>query len=342
MDILPVSVIIPHFNRVDLLRETLASIAAQTVPVQEVIIVDDGSDAGEYARLCEWASERITIIQREKEPKGPSSCRNLGIARAKAKYIFFLDSDDLLSPSALEERFSCAEKATENDFWVFPYTTFFRQPGDTPYSVRFSGSAEAHLHRFLLLRGVWCVSSALWRADSLRALGGFNPEIWYGDDAELHIHALLEGLRFREYPDTEPGIFVRRGVEARATNSLPPSMIRSRLIYLQQVSELIDRYPRAERNHRLWNTAYFAEAEFLLFKGAHQSIIPVLHDMKLLIAGWEYRALMLYFALARLLYPRLSLLFRIWRKCYSWSPLRRYFSWNQRWSDALPLPLLQE
>ncbi|MGE4569483.1 MAG: glycosyltransferase family 2 protein, partial [Bacteroidales bacterium] len=41
MDILPVSVIIPHFNRVDLLRETLASIVAQTLPVQEVVIVDD-------------------------------------------------------------------------------------------------------------------------------------------------------------------------------------------------------------------------------------------------------------------------------------------------------------
>ena len=342
MDILPVSVVIPHYNRVDLLRETLASIAAQTVSVQEVIIVDDGSDAGEYARLCELASDRITIIQREREPKGPSSCRNHGIALAKTKYIFFLDSDDLLSPSALEERVRCAENALENDFWVFPYTTFFRQPGDTPYRVRFSGSAEAHLHRFLLLRGVWCVSSALWRADSLRALGGFNPEIWYGDDAELHIHALLEGLRFREYPESEPGVFVRRGVEARATNSLPPAMIRSRGIYLQQVSALIDRYPQAESHHRLWNTAYFAEAEFLLFKGAYQSISSVLQAMKPLIPNGEYRAIMLYFAIARTVQPRLPLLFRIWRKGFSWSPLQRYFCWNQRWSDSLPLPLIQE
>ena len=95
-----VSIIIPSFNRADLIADTLDSILAQTYTNWECIVVDDGS-IDETEKLLRVYCEKDARIQFHKrpndKPKGGNVCRNYGVELSKGTYFKFLDSDDLLS-----------------------------------------------------------------------------------------------------------------------------------------------------------------------------------------------------------------------------------------------------
>jgi len=86
-----VCVVIPHFNRAELLRQTLDSVRSQLLPEWQVIVVDDQSDAASWQMNQHFADSRIRVIRREDGVKGPSHCRNLGWQAAEAELILFLD-----------------------------------------------------------------------------------------------------------------------------------------------------------------------------------------------------------------------------------------------------------
>jgi glycosyltransferase involved in cell wall biosynthesis len=98
-----ISVIIPVYNRAVMVQEALESVAKQSRPADEIILVDDGSvdGSGEAAR----AFENVCLVRQPN--RGISAARNTGIERARGDYIAFLDSDDLWMEGKLEhqERF---------------------------------------------------------------------------------------------------------------------------------------------------------------------------------------------------------------------------------------------
>lgn len=93
-----ISVIIPVYNVSDYLRQCLDSVIAQTYKNLEIILIDDGS-TDESGRICDKYAqhdERIRVLH--KENRGVSSARNIGIDQAKAKYLCFVDADDIILP----------------------------------------------------------------------------------------------------------------------------------------------------------------------------------------------------------------------------------------------------
>ncbi|MFF9327577.1 glycosyltransferase family 2 protein [Streptomyces sp. NPDC014776] len=109
-----VSVVIPVYNALPYLRQTLASVAGQTIGTDalEVVAVDDGSTDGSGEVLDAWAEEqafRVTVVHQEASG-GPSRPRNVGLDHASGRYVFFLDGDDCLGPEALERLVALAEK----------------------------------------------------------------------------------------------------------------------------------------------------------------------------------------------------------------------------------------
>ena len=95
----PVSVVVPTYNRADRLKDTVASILAQTVQPLEVLIVDDGSK-DDTARVCRAFPPPVRYIFRENG--GSAAARNTGMRAAKGEYIAFLDADDVWEPTKLE------------------------------------------------------------------------------------------------------------------------------------------------------------------------------------------------------------------------------------------------
>ena len=92
------SVIIPAYNRAELLPRTLQSVLTQTCPPEQIIVVDDGS-TDNTAEVAQSFSKVQVVSQPN---AGLGAARNAGAAVAKGEALLFLDSDDLLAPTALE------------------------------------------------------------------------------------------------------------------------------------------------------------------------------------------------------------------------------------------------
>ncbi|MCD8283618.1 MAG: glycosyltransferase [Opitutae bacterium] len=100
-----VSVVVPVYNVEEYLAECLDSIVNQTLKEIEIVCVDDGSTDSSPKILQEYAKRdsRIKIVR--KENNGLGAARNTGIENSKGKYIYFVDSDDILRLYALQEMF---------------------------------------------------------------------------------------------------------------------------------------------------------------------------------------------------------------------------------------------
>jgi hypothetical protein len=92
------SIIIPTYNRLFSVKETLASVFAQTFTDYEIIFVDDGSTDG-TVDFVQSLDSSIKVIRQKN--RGPGAARNRGVQEARGQYIAFLDSDDLWFPWTL-------------------------------------------------------------------------------------------------------------------------------------------------------------------------------------------------------------------------------------------------
>jgi len=98
-----ISVIIPNFNRTDMLKESIQSVLDQDVfrdgtEPYELIVVDDGSSV-DTGRILREFEGRLTYYAREH--RGVSAARNYGLSRSTGEMIAFLDSDDLWKPDKI-------------------------------------------------------------------------------------------------------------------------------------------------------------------------------------------------------------------------------------------------
>jgi glycosyltransferase involved in cell wall biosynthesis len=100
-----ISIIIPVYNRANLLSETLNSIMVQTFTAWECILVDDQSTDDSYAVMLEYQKKdhRIKAYKRPIDlKKGANACRNFGFLKSTASHIKWFDSDDIMLPNHLE------------------------------------------------------------------------------------------------------------------------------------------------------------------------------------------------------------------------------------------------
>ena len=98
-----VSVVIPTYNRANLLPRAVNSVLAQTYQDYEIIIVDDCSSDNTQAVISNFDDSRIHSLRHERN-KGASAARNTGIGYARGEYIAFLDDDDEWLPINLEDQ----------------------------------------------------------------------------------------------------------------------------------------------------------------------------------------------------------------------------------------------
>lgn len=104
-----VSIIIPTYNRLWSLPETINSCKSNFCKI-EIIVIDDGSTDGSY----EWLQKQSNIKLLRQENWGKCWAVNKGFEAATGKYVRFLDSDDLLDQNAIDEQFALAEKEKAN------------------------------------------------------------------------------------------------------------------------------------------------------------------------------------------------------------------------------------
>jgi len=119
-----ISVIIPVYNEEIFLRECLDSVRACPSSEMECIIVNDGSTDGSADICRSLVSEDVRFRMIEKKNTGVSDSRNIGVAEAVGKYVFFLDADDYIDITRWSEILEEAEN-NESDMIAFGYYSLF-------------------------------------------------------------------------------------------------------------------------------------------------------------------------------------------------------------------------
>ena len=189
-----VTIVIPVFNRENILGLTLESVLKQTYTNFRCIIVDDGSTDSSVAlaRKYENADVRFQVLENSTN-SGACRCRNLGLALAESEYVVFLDSDDIWLPQFLETMLAALETANGFDAAACQAYIYEKEIGDKS-GTRFVGvSSPITLERYLLEEVAWITSCMLWKTEAIRAIGGFADHLKMWQDWDLNVRYLGKG-----------------------------------------------------------------------------------------------------------------------------------------------------
>lgn len=197
------SVIIPVYNRPDLLWSAVRSVIAQTYPNIELVIVDDGSTDG--------TPDEIPLIRKEVEDRGflfksiqkanggASSARNSGIKVLSGEFVQFLDSDDLLHPQRLE-RVAEEFKNTDADFIITGFNGF--DPDSGKIIETHTVPENQSLYYRALAGKFWGNSlRCSYRTSLIRRMGPWDEKIEVFEDREFSERGLFMAEKASILPD---------------------------------------------------------------------------------------------------------------------------------------------
>lgn len=180
-----VSIIIPYYNRLELLIETLKSVERQVYSNYEIILVDDCSEVELDLDIVKLIirSERVYFFRLSKN-SGPGTARCEGRKLAKGKYIAYLDSDDLWDPQFLSRTVKILESDL-NASMVFTNVLINREG-----SVFKRLNLEEGYYNFFDLifnqKKYWATAAALWRTEI-----SLSSHWVYFRDHEDYVHDIL-------------------------------------------------------------------------------------------------------------------------------------------------------
>ncbi len=190
---LALSVIIPTYNRLPVLRQCLAALAAQTLAPErfEVLICDDGSTDGTEAFMTGYSAPFCVQYLRDKN-QGPGVARNRGIARAQGKIAVIINDDTMLSPAALEQHLAChlqlnnAPVAVMGAYW--PSKKCAPTPLQCVVDELFFQREDLEPNRLHDFRALWTCNLSI-AVQALRDTGGFDRRFYLAaaEDTDLGI-----------------------------------------------------------------------------------------------------------------------------------------------------------
>ncbi|HEY9633636.1 MAG TPA: glycosyltransferase family A protein [Coleofasciculaceae cyanobacterium] len=178
-----VSVVIPAYNAMAYLPETVDSVLRQTFTDFEVLIINDGSSDN----IVEWASgvkdPRVKLISQENQ--GVSIARNTGIAQAQGEYIAFLDADDLWEATKIEAQVRCLDSNPEVGL-VHTWMLLVNKQGKSTGRVM-SSQAEGNVWKQLVEKNTIACSSVMVRRCCFETIGVFEPNLNFAEDWDMWI-----------------------------------------------------------------------------------------------------------------------------------------------------------
>lgn len=247
MDVL-VSIIMPVYNALAYLEESVRAVQAQTLREWELLLIDDGSADGSGALADSFAAadSRIRVIHQANA--GVSAARNRGLELARGKYIGFVDADD----TPLPEMFRTLVDAAEANACEIVTACYMSVQDDRivhrsapPFPTgRVFGREDVRswipaMHENQTFLFIWrrLFSAALIRENALR----FDPEIAYGEDTLFCLESFLRAERVLALPDVlyayrhTPGSAMReRRYRPKYLSSLGQLYRRKKEIFLRE------------------------------------------------------------------------------------------------------------
>lgn len=217
-----VSVVIPCFNQGRFLTDSLGSVAGQTYPHREILVVDDGSTDDAAAVAGRFAGVRCVRQQRH----GTAAARNRGLRESRGRYVLFLDADDRLLPDALATGVGTFVDHPDCGL-VYGHVRLFGSGAAECGCPPQTAVVRAHYRELLTRNYIWTPGAVLYRRGVIDEVGGFDPRAGGSADFDLniriarrwpiHCHGQLV-LDYREHADSQsgdPAYMLRSAVSVR-------------------------------------------------------------------------------------------------------------------------------
>lgn len=183
-----ISIVVPVWNRRDWVVQTLDSIAASTCKHFELIVVDNGSSDDSLSVCEQWAfmhrDDGFPIRVMSESKQGASAARNLGLMACRTEYVYFFDSDDILSAEFVGDVLSVLEK--ERPDMVYAPVCMEVKGSLKKRAYVYGGGVAEHL-----ITSMMGTHSMVFRTQWLREIGGWNEQLRVWNDWELGVRALL-------------------------------------------------------------------------------------------------------------------------------------------------------
>lgn len=177
-----VSVIIPTYNRLSLLKKAMESVLTQTYTNFEIVVVDDGSSDGTREYLLPLNDQRIKSVLLDTN-KGANAARNAGIRKADGRYIAFLDDDDEWLSDKLEKQVNIFKH--NNDVGIVYSTAVIMLVNE---NIEYNTAPEAKgkiFNELLLSNVIGSTSTVILRRELLSMHGMFDERMPSMQDYEL-------------------------------------------------------------------------------------------------------------------------------------------------------------
>jgi glycosyltransferase involved in cell wall biosynthesis len=281
-----VSIIIPCRNGARFLAATLRSALNQTVPADEILVVDDGSSDAS-AEIARSFGSSVRLLAGPE--RGAAAARRAGAQKADGSRLMFLDADDLLAPSALGALGDALDEADHPTLAACPWERL--EWCEETWRVRAPSAKRPRPGQDALaawLTGSWSPPAALlWDRAAYELAGGWDPAITVDDDGELVRRALARGVPLRRTPR---GLALYRrssaGDVSLSDQRHSPEGLRSRLRSLTRTREELARAGRLSRY-----VGPLAEALAELVADAGDDLVAVAARQMARDLGVEKRAL---------------------------------------------------
>lgn len=267
-----VSVVVPLYNKVDYIADTIASALAQTVTNIEIIVIDDGSVDGGAAVVKAIGDSRILCLHQANA--GVAVARNAGMKVARGEYVAFLDADDIWRPEHLVHLLVLAERYPSAAIVANDYAEVGSDrpvPFIPSQPVRY-GLLHDYFEAAVVGKMPVFTSACMVRRREALDCGGFPPGHHHGEDLALWMSL---AARHPVAVSSYVGSYYRR-----IPGSLTSGVVREPDISMQTAMALADSSSAGEMRRELSNKIALAHALQCLRAGEDGAADTFLHHAK--------------------------------------------------------------
>lgn len=199
-----VSIIIPTFNRANIIGETLDSVLNQIYQNWECLIIDDGSTDNSI-EIIENYTQKDSRFQYHKRPenitKGVSTCRNIGFKKSKGVFLNFIDSDDIITTNHIEVHLENFSKYTIECSVTNAKNFIDNMENQKNYWSK-NILAEDMILEMIKNDVLWAIGSVFWSKECFKTQNPFIEEIINSEEWAFHLFQIINGCNYHINPET--------------------------------------------------------------------------------------------------------------------------------------------
>ena len=191
-----VSIIIPTFNRYELVKGAIENVLLQTYSNFEVIVVEDGSSSGIKDYIRKLNNNKI-VYHRHSEQKGLGAARNTGTRIAKGEYVAFLDDDDRWIEEKISLQYDLISRYNDEKIMIYCGNIRLNQNGLSEESIP---KSKGKMSKFFF--NGYCIGSSCMMIprELLLSIGGHSEDLTSCIDHDLWLKLSLAGFRMDFVP----------------------------------------------------------------------------------------------------------------------------------------------